>query len=221
MSDTSNFCSNDDVLSWLKQFNQKVASVKHNNPQKADAPSTEAVKATKKKGVRKKIRAGELLSMAKDMLSLLNSHYRQIDLDDFFNPITLDSHRRRLGPDSIEGQIADAGIHARNDVLRFLLDIIDFFNADISIPSVKPSVVFWTRKSISAFINSNPNTVPEASPWKELHRNIIAAEIIKAVEDAWFTGGYHMREFSNNEATRIFESSNSIYSEFQESTWGY
>ena len=221
MSDVPNFSSTEDVISWLKQFDQKVASVKHNNPQKADAPSIEAVKATKKKGVRKKIHAGELLSMASDMLSMLNSHYRQIDLDDFFNPITLDSHRRRLGPGSIEEQIAEASIHARNDVLRFLLDIIDFFNADISIPSVKPSVVFWARKSISAFIDSNPNTTIETSPWKELHRNIIAAEIIKAVEDTWFTGGCRMREFSSNEATRIFESGNSIYSEFQKSTWGY
>lgn len=221
MSEVPNFKSPEDILSWLKQFGSKCASDKLERSQTTDAPTAEDAKATKRQGKRKKIRAGELLSIAKDSLEMLARSYKQINIDDFFNPITLDSHRRRLGPGSIEEQIEEASTQARSDVLRFMLDIIDYFTAGITIPRVKTSVVFWARKAISAFIDNNPNIKPEAAPWKEFPRNVIAAGMIQAIEDSWFTGGFHMHKFSSEEATRIFEADNSIYSGFQASAWGY
>ncbi len=221
MSEIPSFNSPDDVLSWLKQLEQSGDSSKTKVAPSVATPSAGATSQRKKYGRRKKIHDGELLSAAKEMLSLIGSSYRKMELDDFFSPITLDSHRRRLGPNAIEEQILNTAERARSDVLRFLLDIIDYFTGGIAIPGVKPSVTFWTSKAISAFIDDHPNTMPESVPWKELPRNIIAAEIIKAIEDAWFTRGFRMHEYSRIEAARIFESDNSVYAGFQKSAWGF
>ena len=220
MNDVPNFNSTEEVLSWLQQFQAKHDLNTSDSSKKIDAPPLETPNAPKRAGKRRKIHSGELLSVAKAILDMLDN-YDQFELDDFFNPVELDEHRRRLGPECIEEQIYKASMDARSGVLRFILDIIDFFTGSISVPSVKPSVVFWTRKAIAAYISGNPNTILEAPPWKGLPRNVIAAEILKSVEDAWFKGGSQLGEFARNEAARIFESSNYVYAEFQKYTWGY
>ena len=174
-----------------------------------------------KKSRRKKLHVEELVAIIKALLKYLNGNFQDVAFETIFSPTELDEHDRRLGPNAISIQIIKASLDVQVPVLKLILDSLDVFILNADHPTFNISTLFWSRKALKAFLQCHLNTIEETPPWHDLSRNAIAAEVIKAIEDIWFTNRRMLGDFAQEEAIKIFESDNQFYRDHKSSTWGY
>ena len=220
MSDTPQFRNTEELLAWLRS---QTPSTLQQNSSNTTSANEEEVKPTCIKRPRRKtkIREGEIVAVARAMLDFLNQQCTVPAFDTICHPIEIDSNRCRLGPYSIKDQILDDNCKMRIPTLKLLLDMLDVFVNGSKLPYVKPAVLFWAHKAISAYILHNDHCAPETPPWHELPRNLIAVEILKGIDDVWFLDKHYADEFAQTEAMRIYKENDSVLSEYPKSPFGW